>query len=29
MDGALKLGAGALMFYGHHLPCSMCVSFNT
>jgi hypothetical protein len=28
VDGALKLGAGALMFYGYHLPCTMCVSFN-
>lgn len=28
IDGALKLGAGTLMFYGHQLPCTMCVSVN-
>jgi hypothetical protein len=27
VDGALKLGAGALMFYGHKLPCTTCVNF--
>ena len=27
-DGALKLSAGALMFHGHQLPCTMCASFN-
>jgi hypothetical protein len=27
VDGALKLVAGALMFYGHKLPCTTCVSF--
>lgn len=26
-DGVLKLGAGALMFYGHLLPCTQCVKW--
>lgn len=28
VDGALKAGVGALMFYGHQIPCKMCVSWS-
>jgi hypothetical protein len=28
LDGVLKAAAGALMFNGHNLPCSMCLSWS-
>lgn len=28
IDGALKAGVGALMFYGDRLPCTMCLSWS-
>ena len=28
VDGALKAGVGALMFYGDRIPCTMCLSWS-
>ncbi len=28
IDGALKAGVGALMFYGDRIPCTMCLSWS-
>ncbi|MBP6014553.1 MAG: hypothetical protein KBA31_20160 [Alphaproteobacteria bacterium] len=28
VDGALKGGVGVLMFYGHQIPCTMCLSWS-